>query len=76
MFAIVDNETGILLHKKGQIILFENDTEVQNYLTLFANFSMQAAAKEMVQNPFLPLEVQQKFNRSPWEKLSTDDYTF
>lgn len=76
MFAIVDNETGILLHKKGQIILFDNDTELQNYLTLFANFSMQTAAKGMAENPFLPMEIQQKFNRSPWRKLSTEDYTF
>lgn len=76
MFAIVDRQTGILLHKKGQIVLFETDQEAENYLTLFANFSMQAAAAQMTENPFLPMEVQTKFNSNPWEKLDEKDYTF
>ena len=74
MFAIKDRETGILLHKQGKIILFETDQEVQNYLTLFANYSMQAAAAQIHENPFLPMEVQRKFNSDCWEPIDENDY--
>lgn len=74
MFAIKDNETGVLFHKKGQIVLFKDDQELQNYLTLFANYSMQAAAAHIQENPFLPMEVQRKFQTAPWEKIDVDIY--
>lgn len=74
MFAIKDNETGVLLHKKGQIILFKDDIELQNYLTLFVNFSMQMAAAHIQEDPFLPMAVQRKFQAGPWEKIDADIY--
>lgn len=78
MFAIKEKVSGIFLHNnQGEIILFNNDQEFQEYLYLFEQFAMFEIQRtgQIQQNPFIVMEIQTKLhNPNIWEKIDSEQY--
>ena len=61
MYIIQDTQTGLLFHKKQQIILFERPEEAQSFLQAFTGYSIQRLIEE-TQNPTVIFQVQNRIS--------------
>lgn len=59
MFIIRDNQSGLLFHKKQQIILFERPEDAQSFLQAFHQYAIQRMLEE-TQDPTSIFTVQNK----------------